>query len=401
MLSFVNYMIRISELNLEKPIKHQFAQIHTTAIRVHSEYCIIYGTGRLLLTNNKNLENDAKKKSRRKQKHRDIASFVIYLSCINDRPKERIMNIYPNKVPHVVVPLFRQRENLILFQKQENKSRWSNIYSAPHHKMTTSDDLKSIYFHSGGESMVCPIETEGIQPCYVLPKYETRKMESDVEEEQVVIQSQYFDKFESPTSMMRKGQFARSISQVQPVILFHGKSLSHYSIFSLRESTHPRHVFSFLMEHQGYDHIMQLVDILWEHEGYNLVDGSSRLSFKDTKNSALIDSGVAVIKEKPIFREELIQIYLQSYISFIVDGGGILEDKQFYRVQFYLTSESVASNTITYLLGSAILFYEVRFLVLPLQIDVAIFNLPIYLSIAFAFYNANDIRRENILFRRI
>mmetsp|Transcript_4797 Transcript_4797/g.6973 ORF Transcript_4797/g.6973 Transcript_4797/m.6973 type:complete len:1061 (-) Transcript_4797:444-3626(-) len=351
--------LSVAELNLDKPIKHQFAQIYSTSLRVHSEYCIIYGTGRLLLTNKTNIEHVSKKK--RKQKSRDVASFVLYLSCVNDVPKERIMNIYPNKVVHVVVPLFHQRENLVLFEKQESKSRWANIYNAPHHKLCLSDDQGSIYFHTGGESLSCPIETKGIQPCYILPAHEMRRKDYGVKIEKATLQAGSIDKFETSASMIGKGQFRHTFSRAQPVILFHSKSFSLYSIFSLRETTQPRHVFSFLTEYQDYQTIMHLVDILWEREEYNLVDGDSRFSFKATKNSTLIDSGVAATKGGTIFKKELIQIYLQSYISFVASAGQFLEDSRFHRLQFYLTSDFVASDTISYLLGSAIMLYEVCF----------------------------------------
>ena len=334
--------LSIRTINLDAPVEKQFTKIYSLRLKVLPDYCIVYGHGRLLLQSEINHEN-ADKTRRKKMKMRNKGSFVIYLSCISNEPHQYIANVYRNKLLYSIQPICDADQHKILW----GETRYLHYYDTPYHSLRRNG-RKGLEFHTShkvvslnvGDDIMDECRVVCILPAPVIDLYND------------FTTSQLAEKMQNMQSMFR-----RVPTKTHPLILFSANTATRYSVFNVRESIDARHILSFLLQHGEYKHVIELTDILWEQATYNLVDRNEKLAFEDNKYCEDIGSGIIPSESEGVSKEEIVQIYLESYFAIIDD----VDKNIFEKVCYYLSSCHVSNESLQYLLGLLSKYYEVRF----------------------------------------
>ena len=332
--------LSIRTINLDAPVEEQFRKIYSIRLKVFPDYCIIYGHGRLLLESGPG-KSQLETANRKKKKMRNKGSFVIYLSCIDNEPHEYVANIYRNKFMHNIQPVYFADRHRVLWEKTRNR----HLYDTPYHSLRKNK-------HEGLELHT----TQSVQGLHV-------REELSGECRVVCILPLPASIFHSGSILHKRGdkgdctsRFRQEFVETHPVILFVSKSMVNYGIFSIRESIESRHILSYLIRQSEYRQILGLIDILWDETMYNLADKSGHLNFGEEKTSEGIESGILSMQSESICKEELVQLYLESYFALIDD----IEKDIFERVHFYLSSGHVSCKSLQYILEMISEYYEVR-----------------------------------------
>ena len=355
-------------IHFDAPVQEQFSKIFSIRIKALPDYCVVYGHGRLLLESELN-KDEKNGKNRMKIKKRKLGSFVSFVTCVQDNPQEKIGKIYRNELIQSIQPVLGTNHHIAYFEKPKyrylHKTRFHSVRKVKNcivFKSKSGSSLELPFESISDNKVVSILPSPGMLDGNTLLEANTRH------------------------ELNGENRFRREMAGIIPVLLFVDKG-RNYSFLRIRESIQARHFISFLLHHNEFHYVMNLIDILWEKPNSNLVDGDGVDNIiDDASNSDVIEHISYSVKNQEISKDELVQLYLESYFCHIEN----VDHMQFDRVTYYLSTEYASSKSFLLILESVVTFYEVcQSIFIIVILFRVIFILSLYFLIGKKFCECN------------